>query len=109
MSVADITASHDYGLTWTPDYVEWSLDGHPYGRLYKHEYTNPNQWWAYDDPQFLILNLALGGDWPKDPNPDFKEAEMVVESATYQPLDMGKYHLFRQTDPELSRALLHTQ
>tara|TARA_A100001015_G_C15040066_1_gene739035 strand:+ start:482 stop:1804 length:1323 start_codon:yes stop_codon:yes gene_type:complete len=90
--VDDPTLAHNYTLTWSPDQVTWSLNGNPYGTLYKHDYTKTaSDWWAYDDPQFLILNLALGGLWPKSPLPSFEEAEMVVESAEYSPLDLSAY------------------
>ena len=100
IKVDDLTQAHDYGLTWTPDFVEWSLDGQPYGRLHKANYVAPDQPWAYDDDQFLILNLALGGDWPQAPNPDFEQADMVVESIHYRPLNLKDYGLWQTQDQQ---------
>ena len=54
------TAFHDYQMHWTADTVRFGIDGVPH-----FEYPNPRQGrerWPFDAPQFLILNIAIGGD-----------------------------------------------
>ena len=54
------TQFHNYQMHWTADAIEFSIDGVPHYR-----YANPRQGrstWPFDAPQFLILNLAIGGD-----------------------------------------------
>ncbi len=54
------TAFHDYQLTWTANELAIGVDGVVYYR-----YANPRSGtatWPFDAPQFLILNVAVGGD-----------------------------------------------
>ena len=54
------TAFHNYQMTWTADAIEWGVDGVNYFR-----YANPrsgNAAWPFTAPQYLLLNLAIGGD-----------------------------------------------
>ena len=34
----------------------------------KTDYTDNVEHWPFDQPFFLILNLAVGGNWPGSPN-----------------------------------------
>ncbi|HJV61869.1 MAG TPA: glycoside hydrolase family 16 protein [Albitalea sp.] len=54
------TAFHDYQMHWTPEYVEFAVDGWPQLR-YLNRHTGTDQW-PFDKPQFMILNVAIGGD-----------------------------------------------
>lgn len=54
------TAFHNYQLTWTADSLIFGVDDRPY-----FTYANPKSGattWPFDQPQYLILNLAIGGD-----------------------------------------------
>jgi beta-glucanase (GH16 family) len=55
------TAFHDYQLDWDANRIVISVDGTPF-----FTYANPNTGdyarWPFDRPQFLLLNLAIGGD-----------------------------------------------
>jgi beta-glucanase (GH16 family) len=56
-----MNAFHAYGVEWSPERLEFQLDG-------KTEFTidNPNAtWreWPFDKPFYVILNVAVGGDW----------------------------------------------
>ncbi len=59
--IADVcTAFHNYQLTWTPDSLIMGVDDQPY-----FTYMNPKTGvasWPFDKPQYLLLNLAIGGD-----------------------------------------------
>jgi beta-glucanase (GH16 family) len=51
---------HDYQLTWTPDSLAIGVDGKVY-----YTYPNPGKGsasWPFDNAQYLLLNLAIGGD-----------------------------------------------
>lgn len=53
------TAFHDYQLLWTPRELRIAVDGKPY-----HRYTNAGtgaEQWPFDQPHYLLLNLAIGG------------------------------------------------
>jgi beta-glucanase (GH16 family) len=47
-------------MLWTPDSVRFGIDGVEHAR-----YDNLRQGrrqWPFDRPQFMILNIAIGGD-----------------------------------------------
>lgn len=72
------TAFHDYQLSWTPESIRIGVDGVTY-----FEYRNPNTGdatrWPFDRPQYLILNLAIGGDLGGAVDPAFTEQRLEVE------------------------------
>jgi len=52
---------HRYQLTWTRTRIAIGIDDRNY-----YQYSNDgsgNAEWPFDSPQFLILNVAVGGDW----------------------------------------------
>ena len=51
---------HTYQMLWTPTEVRFGVDGVQHA-IYRNAGTGPAQW-PFDKPQFLILNLAIGGD-----------------------------------------------
>lgn len=53
------SAFHDYQIVWTPDAISFAVDGKPYHR-YRNAGTGASQW-PFDKPQYLLLNLAIGG------------------------------------------------
>lgn len=53
------TAFHDYQIMWTPEAISFAVDGKPYHR-YRNAGTGAAQW-PFDRPQYLLLNLAIGG------------------------------------------------
>lgn len=58
---------HVYAADWTPDRIQFSIDGHVYATV-THASIPPGSKWVYDHPFFLLLNLAVGGAWPGNPD-----------------------------------------
>lgn len=52
---------HVYAMEWHPDRVEVSVDGQRYFS-FRNEGSGPRTW-PFDKPQYLLLNLAIGGSW----------------------------------------------
>ncbi|MBN9391449.1 MAG: glycoside hydrolase family 16 protein [Chloroflexi bacterium] len=52
---------HDFGLNWTPQEITWYVDG-----IVRQREKNKNHIPA--EPMYLILNLAVGGNWPGNPD-----------------------------------------
>lgn len=63
----DITGWHIYAVDWTKDSLVFSVDGDPRYTVTRDMVTKFGPW-AFDNPKFLILNLALGGGYPEGVN-----------------------------------------
>ncbi len=58
---------HVYGVNRSPNLVQMTLDGVPYA-TYRPSSLARGRQWVFNKPFFLILNLAVGGNWPGAPN-----------------------------------------
>lgn len=62
LSVTDAEKQfHLYAVEWTPEKLEFFVDDRKYFTL-KNDGTGVDSW-PFDAPQYLILNLAIGGEW----------------------------------------------
>jgi beta-glucanase (GH16 family) len=52
---------HVYEAVWTPQQISMSVDGRRYFAFEKGR--GGDAVWPFDRPQYLILNLAIGGTW----------------------------------------------
>lgn len=71
------TEFHVYSIEWTPDEIKWFVDGEEY-----YSFRNPNltyKEWPFDQPFFLIMNIAIGGDWGGAQGIDENLTEAVME------------------------------
>jgi beta-glucanase (GH16 family) len=57
---------HTFAVDWSPTAITWSVDGTAYETRTPAD-AGGNKW-VFDHPFFLILNLAVGGDWPGSPD-----------------------------------------
>jgi len=73
------TAFHVYGLEWTADSIKISIDEKTYF-TYANEKAGVTSW-PFDQGCFLILNLAIGGNWggAQGIDPTIFPASMVVD------------------------------
>lgn len=58
---------HVFGVIWRPNEIRWYIDGRQYHRLTPANLPAGTRW-VFDHPFFLLLNLAVGGSWPGDPD-----------------------------------------
>jgi len=71
-------AFHVYGLEWTRDSILISVDSNVYFRFAnEHSYEA----WPFDNRMYLLLNLAVGGDWggAKGIDQDIWPQKMLVD------------------------------
>ncbi len=66
---------HTYALEWEPDEIRWYLDGVEYNSVSRTDVPGE---WVYDHPFFLILNLAVGGEWPGYPDQTTQFPQQLV-------------------------------
>lgn len=60
-------AFHVYAVDWTPHRIAFSVDGHVYSTVTPASLP-PGTKWVYNHPFFLLVNLAVGGAWPGNPD-----------------------------------------
>ncbi|MFI8243965.1 ricin-type beta-trefoil lectin domain protein [Streptomyces sp. NPDC085866] len=74
-------AFHTFAVDWAPDSITWSVDGNVYQRRTPADLGGKT--WVFDKPFFLILNLAVGGYWPGDPDGSTQfPQQLVVDSVS---------------------------
>jgi len=62
ISIADASESfHVYAVEWDAQKIDFLVDGRKYF-TFRNEGTGPDVW-PFNKEQYLILNLAIGGDW----------------------------------------------
>ncbi|MER8073358.1 family 16 glycosylhydrolase [Streptomyces sp. NPDC094034] len=59
-------AFHTFAIDWSPNRISWSVDGNVYQTRTPADLGGRT--WVFNKPFFIILNLAVGGYWPGDPN-----------------------------------------
>jgi beta-glucanase (GH16 family) len=72
---------HIYALDWTKNKMVWSIDGKAY-----HVVTPSivgNHTYVFNKPMFMILNVAAGGWFAGDIDPDLNSATMSVDYIRY--------------------------
>ncbi len=80
---------HTYGVEWSPDLIRWFLDGQEYHRITPANLGGNR--WVFNKPFFMILNVAVGGNWPgyPDGSTQFPQSMVVdwvrVNSSTDSP------------------------
>ena len=60
-------AFHTFAIEWVPRAISFYVDDQLYQTRTLSE-LNTNQRWVFQQPFYLLLNLAVGGDWPGNPN-----------------------------------------
>lgn len=53
-----------YGVNWQPTYLTYYINGNAYAT---YTSNGAGSGWVFNGTDFLILNLAVGGNWPGDP------------------------------------------
>jgi beta-glucanase (GH16 family) len=59
-------AFHLFRADWSKDKIEFYLDNLPYRAVSRGDIPAGARW-VFDHPFFLLLNIAVGGDWPGKP------------------------------------------
>jgi len=60
-------AFHVFTLEWASDRIEFFVDGVRYESVAAGSIPAKAKW-VFDHPFFILLNVAVGGDWPGNPN-----------------------------------------
>ncbi len=56
---------HTYAIEWEPEEIRWYVDDILFSTVTP---ADVNGQWVFDHPFFILLNLAVGGHWPGNPD-----------------------------------------
>lgn len=76
--VALAGAFHVYGVIWGPNRITFTLDGTPYATVTPKSLSGSDQW-VFNKPFYLILDLAVGGQYSGNPKLTRFPESMVVD------------------------------
>lgn len=68
---------HDYTVIWTEEKIKFLVDNELY-YTYNPENKNSSNW-PFDNSFFIILNLAMGGNFGGSVDPNFSQSSMEVD------------------------------
>ncbi len=58
---------HVFAVNWQADSIVWTVDGVEYHRVQRDRFPEGARW-VYDHDFFMLLNVAVGGRWPGNPD-----------------------------------------
>ncbi len=77
----DDAGFHTYGIIWSPYMIQFYVDDPANIFSVQDSSSLPEGGeWVFDHPFYLLMNLAIGGDWPGNPDATTpNDAEMLVD------------------------------
>lgn len=80
------TAFHVYAINWTAEQMDFFVDDQLYF-TFKNSGNGPKEW-PFDHPFYLILNIAVGGNWggAQGIDPDIWPQQMFVDYVRFYKL-----------------------
>jgi len=85
---------HNYELDWTPTNLTFKVDGQAFFSINKQPGADYHSW-PYDQPFYLVMNLALGGTWggidKSQFPPDGVDRNSLPESMNIQSINYYPY------------------
>jgi beta-glucanase (GH16 family) len=73
---------HTYAIDWLPDQLIWYMDGVKYGSVSKTDRD-----WVFDKEQYMILNLAMGGNLGGEIDANLTESTMKVDYVRFSSIN----------------------
>jgi beta-glucanase (GH16 family) len=61
------TEFHSYSVDWDADSIAFAFDGTTYARFTRSAVAAQGAW-VFDQPFYVLLDVAVGGDWPGSPD-----------------------------------------
>lgn len=80
---------HTYAIEWKKNQLDFYVDDNNYFSISTKDPATGT--WVYNQPFFMILNLAMGGEFTGDIDPDIKTAQLSVDYIRYYSINgVGK-------------------
>ena len=84
----DATGWHVYAAEWTPDMIQFEIDGRVTYRVTRSMVEHSGKW-SFDNAKYLILNSAVGGAYPVKNN-RVEEPYVGLPQATAEMIKRGE-------------------
>ena len=69
-------AFHVFSLEWNENEIKWFLDGKLFSSFSKKDFGEIN--YPFNEDFFLIINLAVGGNWPGNPEINMYKNQFLI-------------------------------
>ena len=77
---------HTYGVNWQPEQIDFYVDDKVYSTIHKNQ--SGGHWPFENQNFFIILNLAVGGNWPGNPDGSTQfPAQFVIDYVRVYEID----------------------
>src|SRR5882757_4262436 len=98
------TAFHLYAVEWSSNDIKFFFDDHLVAHRTPADLP-PNTAWVYDHPFYILLNFAVGGNWPGNPDDTtvFPQRMLVDYVRVYKPRQPEKTSLPPRTESKPSQ------
>lgn len=78
---------HTFAVDWQTDHITWYLDGVAYYTMRNtdgnwqtgNQGAVPSKDWPFNIPNYVILNMAMGGQWPGAPDASITQGDMLID------------------------------
>jgi beta-glucanase (GH16 family) len=83
---------HIFAVEWEPNLIRFYVDDHLYATRTPADLPKGAKW-VYDHPFFILLNVAVGGEWPGNPDATsiFPQTMLVDYVRVYEPATGPKH------------------
>jgi len=79
---------HTYTIDWLPGQVEWFFDGESISKKTAADASAVNSEWVFDQPFFILINLAMGGVFvPGGIDPELEQAQFTIDYIRHYAID----------------------
>lgn len=93
---------HSFAIEWAPHTVAFFVDNTRYQTVTPSSLP-PGAQWVFDQPFFILLNVAVGGTFPGPPDSATQfPQEMLVDYVRYVPLGASNLHRSMFPAPDLT-------
>lgn len=93
------TEFHEYQVNWTPEKIEFSIDSvllYTYSPQVKNADT-----WPFNKPFFILMNVAMGGNWGSDPKYETNGLKNGIDSTlTDVAMEVDYVRLYQIVSPD---------
>lgn len=78
---------HTVSIDWLPDSITWQINGASYFKITRSELASTREAWPFNEPHFLLINLAMGGWFGGEIAPETNDCSYQIKSIKHYSID----------------------